>query len=225
MSKKERILIVDDISDNIQILGSILRNYEYSINIANNGKQALKLLEKIDPDLILLDIMMPEMDGYETIQKIKENPKLKDTPVIFLTAKSDTEDIVKGFNLGAVDYVTKPFNSVELIARIKNHLEIKRARELMSQIEQIEMYRAMVVTTNHNISQPLNVISGNLELIQIYAEESLNEKSKQCLQSAVDACHTIKGLLNKMDSIKKPELIDYDSDEKMFDLGLEPNEE
>ncbi|MBN1968773.1 MAG: response regulator [Candidatus Delongbacteria bacterium] len=218
MNKKARILIVDDVTNNIQVLGQMLKEFRYNINIANNGVQALEVLSKTMPDLILLDVMMPEMDGYETIKHIRSNEKYRDIPVIFLTAKSEPEDVAKGFELGAVDYVTKPFNAIELMARVKNHLELKEAREIKSKIRQIEMYRAMVVTANHNIAQPLNVISGNLELIQIYNEDKLDSRTKQCIKNALDASETIKELLHKLEEIEKPELIDYAMNEKMLDI-------
>ena len=104
---KSRILVVDDTLKNIQVLGTILRKQGYQINIAKSGLQALEVVEKIPSDLILLDVMMPELDGFETCKRLKASDKTRDIPVIFLTAKVETEDIVKGFELGAVDYVTK----------------------------------------------------------------------------------------------------------------------
>lgn len=123
--KQCRILIVDDTLRNIQVLGTVLKNEGYQINVAQNGMQALKMVEAVLPDLILLDIMMPELDGFGACQKLKESERTRDIPVIFLTAKTETEDIVKGFTLGAVDYVTKPFNSTELLARVHSHLTIR----------------------------------------------------------------------------------------------------
>ena len=124
-----RILIVDDTVKNIQVLGSFLRTKGYQLNIAQNGKLALSIVEKTPPDLILLDIMMPELDGFETCKQLKENPATAEIPIIFLTARSETEDLIKGLNLGAVDYVTKPFKSAEVIARIETHLHILRLRK------------------------------------------------------------------------------------------------
>src|SRR5574342_797214 len=107
----ERILVVDDTPANIQILTGILKEKGYQLSIATNGKQALQVLEKVRPDLILLDVMMPELDGFETCRIIKKTPGLDDIPIIFLTSKTDTKDIVSGFEIGAVDYVGKPFNT------------------------------------------------------------------------------------------------------------------
>jgi class 3 adenylate cyclase len=123
-----RVLIVDDTPANIQTLAAVLQQKGYLISVATNGKQALDVLSRLRPDLILLDVMMPEMDGFETCSRIKASPEWHDIPIIFLTAKSDTADIVRGFELGAVDYVAKPFNSHELLARVNTHLTIDRLR-------------------------------------------------------------------------------------------------
>ena len=119
-----RILIIDDAPANIQALSTILKERGYNISIATNGRQALEVLERIRPDLILLDIMMPEMDGFETCRRIKASTAWREIPIIFLTAKTDTADIVRGFELGALDYVAKPFNAHELLARVNTHLTV-----------------------------------------------------------------------------------------------------
>ncbi len=125
---KERILLVDDTPENLYVLDGLLSTYKKSVAI--NGKEALKILDSIHkPDLILLDIMMPEMDGYETCRRIKENPTTQDIPIIFMTALSETTDKIKGFQLGAVDYVTKPFEPEELLKRIETHLKIVRLQQ------------------------------------------------------------------------------------------------
>mgnify|MGYP006414143001 FL=1 len=129
-----RILIVDDTLQNIQVLGTILREQGYQLNVAQNGKQALESVQKVHPDLILLDVMMPEMDGFETCQHLKADPETADIPVIFLTAKIETDDIVKGFELGAVDYVTKPFTATELLRRARTHLELSQLRRNLEQL-------------------------------------------------------------------------------------------
>jgi len=122
----ERILVVDDTPANIQALAAILRERGYKISVATNGRQALEVLAQVRPDLILLDVMMPEMDGFETCRRIRENDAWREIPVIFLTARTETADIVKGFELGAVDYVAKPFHAHELLARVRTHLTIAR---------------------------------------------------------------------------------------------------
>ncbi len=136
-NKDFRILIVDDIPKNIQVLGNILLNEKYQISYTQNGKEALSLINTNKFDLILLDIMMPVMDGYEVCRKLKENAETRDIPIIFLTAKAEKESIIKGFNLGAQDYVTKPFNAEELLARVRTHLELKNKTEQLQSINQI----------------------------------------------------------------------------------------
>jgi diguanylate cyclase (GGDEF)-like protein len=132
-SRQPLILIVDDTVKNLQLLGSVLKAENYKIAVATNGNQAIITANDIKPDLILLDVMMPELDGFETCKKLKSIPETSEIPVIFLTAKVETEDIIEGFKVGAVDYVTKPFNTYELKARVKTHVELKISKDLLEQ--------------------------------------------------------------------------------------------
>src|SRR6267378_4674931 len=120
----ERSLVVDDTPANIQTVAAILKGKGYQLSVATNGKQALDALTKIRPDLILLDVMMPELDGFETCQRIKSSTAWREIPIVFLTAKTVTANIVRAFELGAVDYVPKPFNAHELLARVNTHLTL-----------------------------------------------------------------------------------------------------
>ncbi|MCP4695901.1 MAG: diguanylate cyclase [Gammaproteobacteria bacterium] len=136
--KKHRVLIVDDERFNINVLGSMLAE-KYEINVALEGGQALKrALSHPRPDLILLDIRMPGMNGYEVCENLKKNPQTKDIPVIFITAMTDEQDEKKGLELGAVDYIAKPFRPSIVMARIKNHLELKRHRDLLDQLSSLD---------------------------------------------------------------------------------------
>ena len=133
--KQFKILAVDDNPKNIQVIGSILRKANYQVGFAFNGQQALDLLGgSNDYDLVLLDVNMPVMNGYETCIQIRKNPSLENIPVIFLTALSEVENIVRGFDSGAQDYVSKPFNSMELLARVQTHVELKDSREKLLQV-------------------------------------------------------------------------------------------
>lgn len=147
------ILIVDDTLKNIQLLGSVLREENYKIAIANNGAQAVSIASQIRPDLILLDVMMPGLNGFETCQKIKEIEEIKKIPIIFLTAKSEIEDIVNGFKAGAVDYITKPFNIYELKARVKTHIELKISKDLLEEsnikLEKLSITDGLTGLYNH----------------------------------------------------------------------------
>jgi DNA-binding response OmpR family regulator len=122
------VLIVDDNSDNLRVLTGILETSGYNAAIAMSGAEALVFLTKEQPELILLDVMMPGMDGYELCGRLKESSATREIPVIFLTACTDSDDVVHGFTAGAVDYVAKPFNAMELLARVKTHVEFRRAR-------------------------------------------------------------------------------------------------
>ena len=128
-----KILVVDDTPSNIQSLAATLKPAGYQVLVATNGQQALDVMAKVRPDLILLDIMMPIMDGFEACANIKANADWHDIPIIFLTAKTETADLVKGFELGAVDYVSKPFNAHELMARVHTHLTVDRLRTSVSE--------------------------------------------------------------------------------------------
>ncbi|MBT3206181.1 MAG: response regulator [Gammaproteobacteria bacterium] len=134
MNKKPSILIVDDESFYTEVLDNLLRE-EYDINIVSNGTDALaKAVELPQPDLILLDIMMEDMDGYEVCKHLKQDLATKEIPVIFLTVKSDVDDEVLGFNLGAVDYITKPMSPPIVRARVRTHIEIIQLRKKLEQM-------------------------------------------------------------------------------------------
>ncbi len=128
--KKQKILAVDDHPVNRRLLEGILGK-DYEVVTAANGADALAICTNECIDLVLLDIMMPDMDGYEVCERIKADLNTKHIPVIFLTVKTETKDIVKGFDVGGIDYVTKPFKKVELLARVKTHIELKTLRGIL----------------------------------------------------------------------------------------------
>jgi phosphoserine phosphatase RsbU/P len=140
INSQARILIVDDAPENVDILGDILKDYKRSV--ALNGERALKIaFGPTPPDIILLDIMMPGMDGFEVCQKLKENPATRDLPVIFITGRSEVEDETRGLTLGAVDFILKPISRPVVLARVKNHLELSLSRKkLAEQKEQLEIH-------------------------------------------------------------------------------------
>jgi len=133
MDLSYNILIVDDVIDNIKVAMNILREGNYKFSFATNGIEALKIIKTKNFDLILLDIMMPDIDGYEVCRQLKENHDTKEIPIIFLTAKVDIDSISRGFQLGAVDYITKPYHSEELLARVSTHVELYRAKSVLRQ--------------------------------------------------------------------------------------------
>jgi len=163
MDTKITILIVDDNHQNLRVVSSFLKDKNYNLALATSGVKTLELLEKIETDLILLDIMMPEMDGLETCRILKANPKTADIPVIFLTAKNQTEDIVEGFEAGGVDYITKPFNRDELLVRIKNHVDLAKAKKKIIEMNNTRDKLYSIIA--HDIKSPLNSIIFTFDMI------------------------------------------------------------
>ncbi len=157
---KPLVLVVDDNPNNIQAVGANLINHNISISMADSGKKALKSISIKKPDLILLDIMMPELDGFEVARLIKENPDTKDIPIIFITAKASAEDIVEGFEKGAVDYITKPFNPSELISRVNTHLKLKKFQDVINlrnkELENLNIeLNELIGITAHDLKNPI----------------------------------------------------------------------
>lgn len=139
--QKQTVLVVDDTPENLTLITELLKDL-YRVKIATNGSKALQIAFSSEPpDLILLDIMMPEMDGYEVCRQLKKDSQTADIPVIFLTAKSEIEDELKGFELGAVDYITKPISPPIVLARVRTHLRLKRVIDyLKSKLEREDLW-------------------------------------------------------------------------------------
>jgi two-component system, sensor histidine kinase and response regulator len=167
--KNASILIVDDIPANLKVLGEILKGDGYKVRPVPNGMLALQVAEKEKPDLILLDIMMPDMDGYEVCRRLKANPKLSDIPIIFISALNETNDVVKALKSGGVDYVTKPFQSEEVLARVNTHVKLYRQSiELLNLNLQKDKFFSIIA---HDLKGPLGGFMGMTELL---AEEMPN---------------------------------------------------
>ena len=200
--EEAKILLVDDSVQNLRLLGNMLREKNYQIALAQNGKEGLQLAHKIQPDLILLDIMMPELDGYQVCEKLKKEETTRDIPVIFLTAKTSNDDVIKGFRTGGVDYITKPFNKEELFMRIKTHLDLKRAHDKISrQAETLRELNAtkdkMFSVISHDLRAPLGGIKSMLDLI--YEDQNDHKQiSKQSLDSLKNAADQTYNLLENL---------------------------
>jgi two-component system sensor histidine kinase/response regulator len=160
------ILIVDDNPQNLQVLAKILQENNYEIEFATNGEAALKWLKDKKFDLILLDINMPGMNGFEVCKKIRSNPELNNVPVIFLSADTDRESILKGFDLGAQDYVTKPFDSRELLARVRTHLALKDSLEKLEKFNK-SLEEKVIERTQQLQEANVKLESLNLRLIDL----------------------------------------------------------
>lgn len=204
---KNIILAVDDQPNNLKVIAGVLGD-EYQLSIANNGHNALKILDKLVPDLILLDIMMPGMDGFEVCHEIKLRPQLKDIPIIFLTAKTEISDIVKAFEAGAVDYIFNPFNPLEVKARVYSQLQLfhtsRQLKELNYKLavsqQELELTNVKLETLNkqkdkffsviaHDLITPFNNVMALTSLIS----ESLASDEKESLQEYVSMLSNTTG--------------------------------
>jgi len=201
-NRKNRILIVDDNPTNIDVLFNYLTEEGYEVLVAEDGITALQRLDFAKPDVVLLDIMMPHMDGFDVCRELKANDETRDIPVIFITALGSVEDKVAGFKAGGVDYVTKPFQNDEVLARIRNHLELRRMRgELQVQNEKLraqnEALDAYARTVAHDLKNPLNLI---LNFSRFIEEEDILEGEAagdihRVIESAEQMNHIIQDLL------------------------------
>lgn len=165
-----KILIVDDVMSNVLLLKVLLTNEKFAIATASNGRQALEQVEKENPDLVLLDVMMPDMSGFEVAQHLKSNPNTADIPIIFLTALNSTADIVKGFQVGANDFISRPFNKEELIIRVTHQISLVAAKRLiLSKTEELQRTIAgrdkLYSVIAHDLRSPMGSIKMVLNML------------------------------------------------------------
>lgn len=207
---KRQILIVDDVADNIQVIAEIIKPLA-KVRAVTSGQGALKICASaMPPDLILLDVMMPDMDGYKVIAELKNNPHSRDIPVIFLTAKSAVQDITRGFDLGAVDYVAKPVQPAVLVARINNQLRIldyqnSLRAQTATLLQNMRLREDIERVVRHDLNNPLTAIIGAAEQINRQAGESslLQQNSELIMQSAM-MIHRMLSNLSMLSKLEDP---------------------
>jgi PleD family two-component response regulator len=171
------ILVVDDNSDNLRLLAAILKESQYKIRLAPNGERALATIHKEAPDLILLDVMMPAMDGFEVCRLLKADQETAGIPVIFISALDETIDKVKAFSIGGVDYITKPFKSEEVLARVRTHLTLrhlqrrleKKNEQLRHALDEIQILRGILPICSS--CKKIRTEDGYWEQIEIYIQD------------------------------------------------------
>ncbi|NEQ67582.1 MAG: response regulator [Symploca sp. SIO2D2] len=221
---KGDILVVDDHLENVNLLFTMLSEHGYEVRQVINGRQALQTAQYDPPDLILLDILMPEMDGYEICRKLKACPETQQIPVIFLSALDDVWDKVKAFDIGGVDYITKPFDVPEVLARVEHQLtivrqqrqlteqnirlqqEIQERQIIQQQLQQLnqELLRSNTdleqfnFIVSHDLRQPLTSINANAQLLAIKSHRFLDEDSKQCVTRILEGTNHMDQLLRDL---------------------------
>ncbi|MBL1212627.1 MAG: response regulator [Ignavibacteriae bacterium] len=223
----KKILVVDDQPDNVFILQDRLKRAGFEVIAAYEGKTGIQKATDEKPDLILLDIMMPDISGFDVCRQLVKNDETKNIPIILVTALTDAEDIKEGFDAGAFDYIKKPFNRDEMLARINSALRFSETNNLLLELEKVKTFNATVVTANHEIKQPLTLI--NLSTAAIRRELNKDEGAKDFLIKRVEfiekATHDIIDILEKLSAIKKPIFIDYLNNLKMINLQSEDEKE
>ena len=199
-----KILIVDDVMSNVLLLKVLLTNEKFAIATASNGRQALEQVEKENPDLVLLDVMMPDMSGFEVAQHLKSNPNTADIPIIFLTALNSTADIVKGFQVGANDFISKPFNKEELIIRVTHQISLVAAKRLiLSKTE--ELQRTIAVRDKlysviaHDLRSPMGSIKMVLNMLILnLPSEKIGAEMYELLTMANQTTEDVFSLLDNL---------------------------
>lgn len=199
-----KILIVDDVMSNVLLLKVLLTNEKFAIATASNGRQALEQVEKENPDLVLLDVMMPDMSGFEVAQHIKSNPNTADIPIIFLTALNSTADIVKGFQVGANDFISKPFNKEELIIRVTHQISLVAAKRLiLSKTEELQRTIAgrdkLYSVIAHDLRSPMGSIKMVLNMLILnLPSEKIGAEMYELLTMANQTTEDVFSLLDNL---------------------------
>ena len=214
----KKILVVDDLPENVFMLQDRLEHEGYEVITAYDGLTGIEKTRNELPDLILLDVMMPGITGFEVCKTLANDMKTKNIPIILVTAKIGAEDTKEGLEAGAFDYIKKPFNRIELLARVNSALKLSDAQKLLIKAEKQSVFAATVVTANHKIKQPLTLM--NLSAAAIKRELAKEEISKESIMKRLNyielAIKEINDVLNNMNTIKDPTMAEYTENIKMI---------
>ena len=220
--KRNMIMIVEDTESDIDILVECLSD-AYRVRVAMDGPSALEDIQKEPPDVILLDIMMPGMDGYEICRRIKQNKKTRDVLVIFVTALTEAVDETRGFELGAVDYITKPFSFSVIRARIKTHLDLSEARKELQRKnellkENLQLRELVEQITRHDLKNPLQIIMGSVGMLALDIPHRENDNIGRQIQLLEKSCSTMLNMINRSLDLYKMETGSYSLNSKKMDI-------
>ncbi|MCL4551122.1 MAG: response regulator [Bacteroidetes bacterium] len=221
----KKILVIDDYPDNVFLLQNRLEREGFEVIKAYDGTMGIQKAVEEKPDLILLDVMMPDISGFDVCKTLTTREDTKLIPIILVTALSEAENLKKGLQSGAFDYVKKPFNRNELIARINSALRFSEMNQLLVEVEKVKTYAATVVTANHEIKQPLTQIS--LSTAAIRRELAKNNFSQDIILKRIEfienAARDILTVLEKLGSIRRPVITPYVNNQNIIDLNSEEN--
>ena len=213
-----KILIVDDSELNRKLLADILRKRdEYVCTEADCGETALMRVEQDPPDVILLDVMMPGISGFEVCEKLKSDERFSAIPIIFVTAMGDAQSLSKGFQLGGSDYIAKPVNGFEVMARVSSQIQIREAEKERLEIEGLKTIKDMVATYNHNMNQPLMAAFMFIEGFKGRFDEG--DRAHERLVKIKNELSKVKEILEKIQDIDKLERTQYVGDSAIIDLN------
>jgi len=216
----KKVLVIDDLPENVFMLQDQLEHEGYEVIAAYDGKSGIEKARRELPDLILLDVMMPDITGIEVCKTLVADKETSGIPIILVTAKSDADDTKEGLEAGAFDYIKKPFNRIELVARVKSALKLSDANKLILEVEKKNTFVATVVTANHKIKQPLTLLT--LSSAAIKKELGKDEISREALLGRLKYIETavkeITDVLDKLNSIKDPVIADYTNSVKMINV-------
>jgi DNA-binding response OmpR family regulator len=217
----KKILVIDDYPDNVFLIQDRLEREGFEVLKAYDGEMGIQKAITEKPDLILLDIMMPGVSGYDVCKTLYSNDETKLIPIILLTALTEADNLRAGLQAGAFDYIKKPFNKVELVARINSALRFSETNKFLIEIEKIKTFAATVVTANHEIKQPLTLINLSTTAIrrELNKEIPSNEVVLKRVEFIENAAKDIIKVLEKMGSIKKPVITPYVNNLNIIDLN------
>jgi two-component system sensor histidine kinase/response regulator len=207
---KPDILVVDDTPQNLRLLTDMLQQKGYKVRPVPGGELALRAAETRPPDLVLLDVRMPDIDGYEVCRRLKSNPALAEVPVIFISALNETVDKLEGFRAGGVDYVTKPFQFEEVDARLRTHIELRRHRKTVQnnyeRLKELEELRDnLVKMVVHDMRSPLGGLMGFLDLFSHELDPHMNEEQKRYLGACVDTANALNRMIEALLDVSRLE--------------------
>lgn len=207
---RNEILIVDDNPENLRVLSKVLKGAGYQIRAATNGSQALASIEAEEPDLVLLDVHMADMNGFEVCQRVKDDPRFDKLPILFLSALDDSGNKLQGFESGAVDYITKPFDADEVLARVSTHLTLRRTQDQLSdsfeKLQRLEKLRANLVhMVVHDLKSPLFALNSSLGFLRDDVNHALDEETLETLDNIITTGEELAQMVDQLLDINQLE--------------------